>query len=151
MNFEIIIAYKKAPCGMCCVCNPPFENPGYGPDAGCLSKHFDISRINDGDGIEATLQKHMAKFHNTCRLQYSKTRLQRAMKRKSTDTGSSSIGVGKKVCRQQHPRQQNRNKDSLCLFCEKPASPSDPLHEAMTKMIGERVKRCATKSLMSIS
>ena len=35
----------------------------------------------------------------------------------------------------------------MCLFCEKPASSSDPLHEVMTKMVGERVKRCATKLL----
>ncbi len=117
-------------------------------NAGCLTKPFNISRIDDGDGIEATLQRHTVKFHNTCRLQYSKTRLQRAMKRKSTDTESSAIGAGKKTCRHQHPRQQNRNKDSLlCLFCEKPASPSDPLHEAMTKMVSDRVKRCATKIL----
>ena len=34
VNFETTIAYKKGPCGMCCVCNPPFENPGYGPAAG---------------------------------------------------------------------------------------------------------------------
>ena len=38
-------------------------------------------------------------------------------------------------------------KNPMCLFCDKPASPSDPLHEAMMKVIGERVKRCAIKVL----
>ena len=117
-------------------------------NAGCLSKHFDILRVNDGDGIETTLQRHRAKFHNICRLEYSKTRLQRAMKRKSTDGELSTSNDTKKPCRQHHSRQQNRTTESpLCLFCEKPASPSDPLHEAMTKMVSERVKRCATKIL----
>ena len=32
--------------------------------------------INDGDGVEGTLQRHRATFQNTCRLQYRKTRLQ---------------------------------------------------------------------------
>ena len=36
-------------------------------NAGCLTKPFDISRIDYGDGKEATLQRHMAKFHNTCK------------------------------------------------------------------------------------
>ena len=41
-------------------------------DVNCLPEQFDISRINDGDGVEATLQRHKAKFHNTCRLEYCK-------------------------------------------------------------------------------
>ena len=43
MNFEtIIIAYKKGPCGMCCVCNPPIENPGYGPGFASIVYSFVI-------------------------------------------------------------------------------------------------------------
>ena len=115
-------------------------------DAGCLTTTLDISRINDGDGVEATLQRHAAKFHNTCKLEYSNTRLQRAIKRKNTDTQSCEENADfKKPCREQHSRQKSNS--SLCLFCEKPGSSSDPLHEAMTRVIGERVKRCATKIL----
>ena len=119
-------------------------------DVNCLPKQFDISRINDGDGIKATLQRYKAKFHSTCRLEYSKSRLQRAMKRKCLDedpTTSSGTNL-KKPCREYHSRRQAKGKDDhLCPFCEKPASPSEPLHEAMTKNIGERIKRCATKLL----
>ncbi len=117
-------------------------------NAGCLPKTIGMSRINDGDGVEATLEHHRAKFHKSCRLQYSKPRLERAMKRKNTEAESSTACVEKKPRREQVSRKQNRSKDCLlCLFCEKPASPSDPLHEAMTKVIGERVRRCATKIL----
>ena len=51
VNFETTIAYKKGPCGMCCVCNPPFENPGYGPeDMGWMEEviralYFPINKI----------------------------------------------------------------------------------------------------------
>ncbi len=36
-------------------------------NAGCLLKTL-MSRINDGDGVEATLEHHRAKFHSSCRL-----------------------------------------------------------------------------------
>ena len=43
-----------------------------------------------------------------------------------------------------HP-QRSTAESPVCLFCEKRASQSEPLHEAMTKQLDERVKRCATK------
>ena len=117
-------------------------------NAGCLPKTLDMSRINDGDGLEATFELHRAKLHKSCRLQNSKPKLERVMKRKNTAVESSTTCVDKKPRREQVSGKQNRsNNGLLCLFCEEPASPSDPLHEAMTKVIGERVKRCATKLL----
>ena len=119
-------------------------------NAGCLPNTLSVSRIDDGDGIETTLKCHKAKFHSSCRLQYSKPRLQRAMKRKTTDieAESNTVCVTKRARREQMSRKQDRSKENpLCLFCDKPASSSDPLHEAMTKIIGERVKRCAIKVL----
>ena len=113
--------------------------------AGCLPKSLSISRINDGDGIETTLKRHRARFHKSCQLEYSKPRLKRATKRKHPDSAESSIE--QKLCREQVSRNKSRGMgDHLCLFCEKPSGPSDPLHEAMTKVIGERVKS-ATKLL----
>ena len=49
---------------------------------GCLPRTINISRIDNGEGIEATLNQHNAKFHDSCRLLYNKTKLQRAEKRK---------------------------------------------------------------------
>ena len=63
-------------------------------------------------------------------------------KKKYYDAGETSK---EQTHREHHSQQQSSN--LVCLFCEKPSSPSNPLHEAMTKMIGERVKRCATKLL----
>ena len=117
-------------------------------NAGCLPKTLDMSRINDGDGLEATFEHRRAKFHKNCRLQYSKPKLERVMKRKSTAVESSTACVEKEPRREQVSQKQNRsNNGLLCRFCEEAASPSDPLHEAMTKVMGEKVKRCATKLL----
>ena len=65
-----------------------------------------------------------------------------------SEAESSAACIEKKARREQVSRKQNKTKDDiLCLFREKPASHSKPLHEAMAKVIGERVKRCATKIL----
>ena len=50
--------------------------------AGCLPRTINLSRLDDGESIEETFQKHKAKWHDSCRLQYNKTKLQRAEKRK---------------------------------------------------------------------
>ena len=50
---------------------------------GCLPKTINLSRLDDGVGIEATFRQHQAKWHDSCRLQFNKTKLERAEKRKS--------------------------------------------------------------------
>ena len=70
-------------------------------NAECLPKTLSMSRINDGDGVEATLEYHRAKFHKSCRLQYSKSRLERVTKRKNTEAESSTACVEKKPRREQ--------------------------------------------------
>ena len=55
--------------------------------AGCLPRTITLSRLDDGEGVEATLRKHRAKWHDSCRLQYNRTKLQRAEKRKTSVEG----------------------------------------------------------------
>ena len=40
---------------------------------GCLPKTMDLSRFDDGNGIEAAFVQHKAKWHDSCRLKYNKT------------------------------------------------------------------------------
>ena len=47
-------------------------------EIGCLPPTIPLSCLDDGDGIENTLVKHKARWHDSCRLQYNKTELQRA-------------------------------------------------------------------------
>ena len=35
---------------------------------GCLPRTMDLSRLDDGEGTEATMQQHKAKWHDSCRL-----------------------------------------------------------------------------------
>ena len=79
-------------------------------NAECLRKMLSMSRINDGDGVEATLEYHRAKFHKSCRLQYSKSRLERVTKRKNTEAESSTACVEKKPRREQVSRKLNKTK-----------------------------------------
>lgn len=112
-------------------------------DNACLPKSIDISRLNYGNGIEETLRNNSAKFHTTCRLLYSKSRLQRAIKRKRPNDDSDNEEL-QSTCHR-HPRQKTNT--LVCLFCEKPGSPTEPLHEAMMDRVTHRVKQCAIKLL----
>ena len=49
--------------------------------AGCLPRADNLSRLDDSEGIEATLRQHKAKWHDSCRLQFNKTKLKCAGKR----------------------------------------------------------------------
>ena len=42
---------------------------------------LDIRRIDEGDGIEAAFIKNEAKYHESCRLMFNNTKLQRVQKR----------------------------------------------------------------------
>ncbi len=41
----------------------------------CLPRSLNLSRLDDGEGIEATLKHHKAKWHNSCRFKCNKTQL----------------------------------------------------------------------------
>ena len=43
---------------------------------------MDIKRLDDGSGIENTLRLNNAKYHNTCRLMFNNSKLERAQKRR---------------------------------------------------------------------
>ena len=45
---------------------------------GCLPKTINLARLDDGEGIEATMQKHKAQWHDSSRLAYNKTKVQHA-------------------------------------------------------------------------
>ena len=48
----------------------------------CLPKTINLSRLDEGEGIESSFRCHNERWHDTCRLQYNKTKLQRPEKRK---------------------------------------------------------------------
>lgn len=46
---------------------------------GYLPRTMNLSRIDEGEGIEATVQQRKARFHDSCRLQFNKIKLQRLL------------------------------------------------------------------------
>ena len=40
---------------------------------------FDLNRLGEGDGVEATLRKNQGKYHQSCQLLFNNTKLQRAL------------------------------------------------------------------------
>ena len=109
-------------------------------DIGCLPKTIQLSRLDDGDGIEVTLQNHMAKWHDSCRLKFNKTQLQRAQKRKSTEGQKEEIS--NKYTRSS--TKQDAFCNNLCFFCDK-GPKEEPLHEASTFDLDIKVRKCALK------
>ena len=65
-----------------------------------LLSNLKLSRLDDGHGVEETLLLNQAKWHDSCRLKYNKTQLQRAQKRTSQGTEEYHKGSSRKYTRQ---------------------------------------------------
>ena len=120
-NFALIDASKvisKRPCitnwNLCVLCqldtNAALECPARStrPTSGSgyksLAEHLiqfqslghvpmdiDINMLDDGDGIEATLMRHQACWHKTCRLNFNQTKLDRLNKKVVQEENEISI------------------------------------------------------------
>ncbi len=83
---------------------------------GCLSMTINLSKLDDGVGLEATFRQHQAKWHDSCRLQFNKTKLERAEKRKSRIENNTV--ASKKFTRQSIEEAPPSTK--TCFFCGMP-------------------------------
>ena len=83
---------------------------------GCLPKTINLSRLDDGVGIETTFRQHQAKCHDSCRLQFNKTKLERAEKRNSRI--EEKTAASKKITRQSIEEAPPSTK--TCFFCGMP-------------------------------
>ena len=78
----------------------------------CLPRSLNLSRLDDGEGIVATLNHHQAKWHDSCRLKYNKTELRRAKKR--ARPLEEAADTGKKCTRQS--LEQTCTSSEACFF-----------------------------------
>lgn len=102
---------------------------------GALPDTVQISRLDDGRGIETTLQDHEAKFHDSCRLKYNKTELGRAQKRKMQAPEPAELNT------KRHSRLTLDTKQSLscCFFCGKQGD----LHEVTSLPLDKKIREHA--------
>lgn len=112
-------------------------------ELGALPPHIQIERLNNGEGICATLQQNSAKWHNSCRLKFNETELKRARKRKRPES-SHDIYCREKFTRSSSSSGSQRNQD-LCLFCDTEGSDVSPLRNASTFGLDRKLRDIALK------
>ena len=107
---------------------------------GCLPKNIYLDKLDDGEGMHATFEHHRARWHESCRLEYNKTKLFRAEKRKTSCERRTDVP-------RKHTRQsvdQPQPSVDKCFFCDGQAG-KGTLHEASTFEIDADVRKCALK------
>ena len=106
---------------------------------------IDICRINDGGGIESTLVQNKARYHDSCRLKFNNTKLQRAQKRQGQATVpySSETVVATQFTRSSGKSTVSASSSHInCFLCEGRSTRIES-RESMTMKLNERLKKCA--------
>lgn len=107
-----------------------------------LPKTLQLSRLDEGHGIEAAFRLHEAKWHDPCRLKYNKTELQRGEKRKKLHDFNEVDPETHKFTHQSSGLEHHSTE--VCFFCGKSAA-GDALHNVTTFQLDIRVRQCAHK------
>ena len=90
---------------------------------------MDIKRLDDGSGIENALRLNNAKYHNTCRLMFNNSMLERARKRRGSQRSDEPEAGPSKFTH--HSVDTVPGIKIMYYFCEKNVFGSD--RNAMTK------------------
>ena len=85
-------------------------------ELGTLPRTLQLDRIDEGQGIEAAMVANEAKWHQTCKLRYNNTMLQRAEKRKNLVEVSGSDNVS---CQRSRLSNEATPIEATCFFCGK--------------------------------
>jgi hypothetical protein len=107
----------------------------------CMPLDIDISSLDNGSGIAATLNEQEAKWHKSCYLKVNKKALERkeSHKRKSDDgEASTSKRIFTRLCTEETSRHDEK---MVCFFCS--IRTADDLHEFRTFQTDYRVRKCA--------
>jgi len=105
-----------------------------------------IWRIYDGTGIDATPIGNNAKYHNSCRLKFSNTKLLWLQNCVKSRVPSTSIEESPKFFSMDHPDSSSDiHVDMFQCFLYDKHSPMSDLREAMTMKLDQRLRdRAAT-------
>lgn len=106
-------------------------------ELGQMPMNIDTARLDDGDGIEATLMRHNARWHKACRLKVNQTKLERLELSLKTENVKTCPAV---TTRSKHDKVDLT--EAVCFLCNEPAG-SATLHRACTQDIDVKVRKCA--------
>ena len=87
-------------------------------ELGHLLMNIDTARLNDGDGMEATLVRHNARWHKTCRLKGNQTKLERLVKSKDMKACPSAVTTRSRLTSQRPYASSAMNLLALTLSTE---------------------------------
>lgn len=96
---------------------------------------MDIARLDNGTGIEETLRQMNAKYHQSCRLLFNNSKLERARKRSLNEKESGE-------CSKPIKSRRSSLENNMCFLCAQEAPKSD-LRRAMTMELDRRLNECA--------
>ncbi|KAJ8387355.1 hypothetical protein AAFF_G00157320 [Aldrovandia affinis] len=94
---------------------------------------LDPARLDDGGGIEETLKRNKAQYHQSCRLMFNNTKLERARKRRAESAQPVEC---------QTKLRRTSLEGQTCFICDKEA-PSSELRQVMTMNLNNRLNECA--------
>ncbi|KAK2551127.1 hypothetical protein P5673_028053 [Acropora cervicornis] len=100
-------------------------------DLDCMPIQVDLSRLDEGEGLENTFVRWKARWHKSCYDLFNSTKLKRAEKRQALE---SEQPVGGKYTRSASPASFDN--------CEY-STPNNPLHNVSTFGLDARVRKCA--------
>ena len=104
-----------------------------------MPMNLQVERLDDGDGVEATLRKHGAQWHKKCRLKFNKKMFdQQSRAESSTEQQTCTFSVVHTRSAYRHPKST----EPTCIFCDQAAG-SEGLHEAATKQLDKKAQKCA--------
>ena len=104
-------------------------------EIGELPVSIDVRLLDEGHGVEETLKLKKAVWHKSCSIKFGNMKLERAIKRKSTESTDATVSPAKT-----RTKVDLHVSSDSCFFCEKN---DGTLHKARTKGIDEKVKWCA--------
>jgi hypothetical protein len=94
---------------------------------------IDPSRLDEGQGIETTLQERGAKYHQSFHLVFNNTKLKRANKRVSTSTETTETVIQSKI-------RKTSLEPQKCFLYNKVGTKKNKLRKAMTMKLDKHVK-----------
>ena len=107
-------------------------------ELGELAQHVDLKRLDEGEGIAATLTHHQVKWHKSCRIKYSNMKLQRAIKRRHSEEESGPSLL--KRTRSKVACVDTTHND-VCFFYH--SDLGSDYHQAATLELNQHVRRAA--------
>lgn len=114
----------------------------------CMPILLDPKRLDDGDGIQSTLEKNKATYHNSCKLKFKTSKLERKRKSLSTPEEKCEVSSAKftrssinKTC-----TEVDSEKKGECFICNQTDTTMN-LRQAMTLQLHNKLKKCAENLL----